>query len=144
MDPITLRAARTADAVGIAELHAASWRVAYASILDPNYLAGPIEGDRLAVWHGRLQDPPANQIVTVAETAEGHVAGFVCSYRDEDPQWGGPALLRAAWWPRGGVPALRDSACGGQDDPSRRLADKPRTGVMVLKFAMLHIVNFRS
>ncbi len=46
MGQITYRAARVADAATIAAIHIASWRDAYADIFDPDYLAGPIEGDR--------------------------------------------------------------------------------------------------
>lgn len=107
MDPISLRSARASDAVAIAHLHIASWRDAYASFLDPDYLAGPIEADRLAVWRGQMHDPQDNQVVTVAETVLGEIAGFVCSYRDDDPDWGSLVDNLHVW------PALRGQHIGG-------------------------------
>jgi ribosomal protein S18 acetylase RimI-like enzyme len=86
--PISLRPAQIADAPLIADLHVVSWREAYASILDPDFLAGPIGGDRLALWSRRLQDAPPQQIVLVAETQGGEMAGFVCAYRNHDERWG--------------------------------------------------------
>jgi len=88
MPELNLRPATAADAPALAALHTASWRDAYASILDPAFLAGPIEADRLAVWQGRLCDPTADQIVLVAETQDRDVVGFICAFRDADPQWG--------------------------------------------------------
>ncbi len=88
MPELRLRPATAADAPAIAALHTASWRDAYAAILDPAFLAGPIEADRHAVWDGRLRDPAPGQIVQVAESEGGEVVGFICAFRDADPQWG--------------------------------------------------------
>ena len=87
MTPSALRPATAADAAAIAALHTASWRDAYADILEPAFLAGPIEADRLALWDGRLRDPADGQLVQVAET-DGAVVGFVCAFRDADAKWG--------------------------------------------------------
>lgn len=109
----TIRAATADDAEQIASLHCESWRDAYANVLDPAYLAGPIEADRRAVWSSRLAEPSPQQTVLLAETAGHGFAGFVCLYRDHDERWGslidnlhvrpalrgrtmGEALLRAA------------------------------------------------
>jgi ribosomal protein S18 acetylase RimI-like enzyme len=107
-----LRPATTDDVTQIAALHVASWRDAYRSILDPAFLAGPVEQDRLDVWRARLNGPAGNQHVIVAIGA-GALVGFVCVFGAEDPKWGacvdnlhvasltrgqgvGAALLRAA------------------------------------------------
>jgi ribosomal protein S18 acetylase RimI-like enzyme len=107
-----LRPATTDDVTQIAALHAASWRDAYRSILDPAFLAGPVEQDRLDVWRARLHSAPKNQRVIVAIDA-GALVGFICVFGAEDPKWGacvdnlhvgaltrgrgaGAALLRAA------------------------------------------------
>ena len=84
---IRLREAATGDIAEIAALHAASWRCAYAAILDPAFLAGPIDDDRLECWTGRLRNPPGDQHVLVAEGA-GTLLGFVCVFADADTEWG--------------------------------------------------------
>ncbi|WP_374408301.1 GNAT family N-acetyltransferase [Pelagerythrobacter sp.] len=89
MTGIRLREAAPGDAPAIAALHAANWRGAYANVLDPAYLAGPIDADRLAVWSKRLSDPPATQEVVLAEDEGDALAGFVCLYHREHPVWGG-------------------------------------------------------
>jgi ribosomal protein S18 acetylase RimI-like enzyme len=88
MPQLSLRPATAADVAAIAALHTASWREAYAEILDPAFLDGPIEADRLAVWEGRLRRPREGQLVQVAQTQTGEVAGFVCAFRDADARWG--------------------------------------------------------
>ena len=82
-----LRPAIKDDVAQIASLHALSWRDAYRSILDPAFLAGPVESDRMAVWDARLGNPRDNQQVTVA-VERGHLVGFVCVFGDEDAKWG--------------------------------------------------------
>ena len=84
----TLRDAGADDAPAIAALHAANWRSAYANVLDPAYLAGPVDADRMAVWTGRLTAPDPAQEVVVAEAADGSLAGFTCLYHASDPRWG--------------------------------------------------------
>src|SRR5437868_571324 len=85
---IVIRPATAADAAMIAAIHVASWRDAYAQILSPEYLSGDIEADRLAVWTKRLRERPANQLVNVAFDSGGRAQGFVCGFRNEDPEWG--------------------------------------------------------
>lgn len=115
---ITIRPAVAADAATIAAIHCESWRDAYAGLLDPAYLAGPVEADRRAVWADRFSNPSPTQTVLLAETVSGDAAGFVCLFRDHDPRWGslvdnlhvrpvlrgrsiGEQLLRAAVAPLG-------------------------------------------
>lgn len=88
MPEILFRDADIADASAIASLHVASWRDAYAAILDPAFLAGPIEADRLDVWRGRLTNPPPGLLVQAALAPNQDLIGFVCAYRDQDPRWG--------------------------------------------------------
>lgn len=75
------------DAKSIAALHVASWRDAYSGILATEYLDGPIEEDRLALWNRRLLSPSPNQCVRVVD-ADNTIEGFVCAYADADPRWG--------------------------------------------------------
>ena len=88
MVEILFRDADIADASAIAALHVASWRDAYAAILDPAFLAGPIEAERLDLWCARLTKPPPGLLVRAALEADQKLVGFVCAYRDRDPRWG--------------------------------------------------------
>lgn len=85
---ITHRFARAADAGSIAAIHAASWRDAYANVLDPVFLAGPVEDDRTSLWTERLRGGAPAQLVQIAETPDQEAVGFICAYRDLDPRWG--------------------------------------------------------
>ncbi|WP_431957273.1 GNAT family N-acetyltransferase [Nocardia lijiangensis] len=49
-----IRTGGAADAQAIAALHAASWRTAYAGIMPDDYLDGPLDADRAALWRQRL------------------------------------------------------------------------------------------
>jgi len=71
----------------IAQLHVDSWRSAYRDILDPAYLAGPIERERRDVWAARFAEPNPDMQVTIAEDGTGAI-GFVCTFGNEDPVWG--------------------------------------------------------
>lgn len=81
------RPATAADAEAIARLHADSWRRTYRGMYSDEFLDGDLVGERLSVWGPRLESPPGNQYVCLAE-ADGALAGFVCGYADDDPQWG--------------------------------------------------------
>ena len=85
---VTIRPATEADAAAVAAIHVASWRDAYADILTADYLNGPIEADRRAVWSERLRDASPSQLVDIACDPTGQGFGFVCGYRDCDPRWG--------------------------------------------------------
>jgi ribosomal protein S18 acetylase RimI-like enzyme len=85
---VVIRPATEADAVSVAAIHVASWRDAYADILSAEFLSGPIEADRLALWSQRLRESSPSQLVDVACDAPGEAFGFVCGYRDLDPRWG--------------------------------------------------------
>jgi GNAT superfamily N-acetyltransferase len=84
---IIFRAATLEDAEAIAALHAASWKEVYAAILDPAFLAGPVDEQRRSVWNERLSAPSASQHVILAEQGDD-LLGFVCAYRNRDPVWG--------------------------------------------------------
>ncbi|MGZ6020662.1 MAG: N-acetyltransferase family protein [Phenylobacterium sp.] len=88
MPQLRLRPATASDVPAIAALHTTSWRDAYAALLDPDFLAGPIEADRLDVWEKRLRDTDADQVVQVAESGDREVVGFVCAFPNADPAWG--------------------------------------------------------
>jgi len=87
-DGIVIRPATGTDAATIAAIHVASWRDAYAHILTPDYLSGPIEEDRRAVWSQRLRNGDPTQLVNIAVDRTGQAKAFICSYCDFDPVWG--------------------------------------------------------
>ena len=88
MPDILYRPARATDAPTIAAIHIANWRDAYRSILDPAFLAGPIEDDRRAHCLAKLNAPSADFCVDVATTTDGRMVGFAATHRNLDPRWG--------------------------------------------------------
>lgn len=130
MSGFSLRDATPGDAPGIAALHTANWRQAYANILRPEYLAGPIEDERLALWTDRLTRPEDGQEVVVAES-DRRIAGFTCLYHSAHPRWGGFVdNLHSAAAVRGqgvGKALLREAA--------RRIAERdPESGLWLWVF----------
>lgn len=85
---IIIRHAMASDAATVASLHTTSWRDAYATLLDPIYLAGPIEDERSALWSDRLGRPDPRRTTLLAETPDAAAVGFGCAYSDLDPIWG--------------------------------------------------------
>jgi hypothetical protein len=82
-----MRIATADDGALIARLHTASWRSAYRAILNPNFLAGPIEEDRLSAWMSRIAQQDPHELIIIAEAADEPI-GFVCAVGAEDDQWG--------------------------------------------------------
>ena len=69
------------DAAGIARVHVRSWQVAYAGILDPDYLQGLDPVKRTDRWREILQQ---NESQTHVARHQGVVAGFVSFGRCRD------------------------------------------------------------
>jgi ribosomal protein S18 acetylase RimI-like enzyme len=67
---IAVRRARPDDAPGIAAVHVAAWRSAYAGILDDGYLANLSEGRLAGFYHRAIQDRHGGHAMFVA-TAGG-------------------------------------------------------------------------
>jgi GNAT superfamily N-acetyltransferase len=86
---IRLRDANAGDAALLAQLHTESWRSAYAAILDPNYLAHEMEGERRTHWQAHLPAVLAGLGRILIAERDGHGLGFVCALRERDPDWGG-------------------------------------------------------
>lgn len=84
---MTFRLAQTPDRPRVAELHAASWRVAYRGVLSEAYRTTAILAERGQLWAQRLAQPSARQYVLLAEAPDALV-GFVCVLLDEEPAWG--------------------------------------------------------
>ena len=103
---MNIRPATTADAALIAELHAASWRVAYRNVLKDAYLDGDILSERVALWNERMYAPDEGQHILIAES-DGEAVGFTCVYVDHDAEWGNfvdNLHVRQAHW-RAGIGA---------------------------------------
>lgn len=87
MPALRLRDAEIHDAAALAAIHCASWRSAYAGILEQSFLDGPIEADRAELWSGRLTNPEPSQAVLLVEGAAEPI-GFICSFGNIDRDWG--------------------------------------------------------
>lgn len=75
---VRVRKAGPRDAAAIGRVHAESWRVTYAGLLSPRYLAG-LDPDALgARWQRRLRARGGDELVLVAEGGSG-VEGFSLS-----------------------------------------------------------------
>jgi GNAT superfamily N-acetyltransferase len=84
---VTIRPVGAGDAAVLAALHTESWRAAYRGLLRDDYLDGPIEPERRAVWAGRLAPIPPAHFGFVAEEA-GRAVGFAFLFGGHDPRWG--------------------------------------------------------
>lgn len=76
------------DAEAIAELHAASWRVAYRGILPAAYLAGPIDEERRRHWRAAMAAKRPEDVVLIAQD-DGRPVGFIAIWRAGDPGFDG-------------------------------------------------------
>jgi GNAT superfamily N-acetyltransferase len=85
--PHSLVAAGPDDARAIALLHTESWRSAYRGLVPDEFLAGPVEQDRIRLWESRMAVPDASRFVLKA-VDNGELIGFTCVLRDADPDWG--------------------------------------------------------
>lgn len=88
---MTIRVAGASDAVAIAELHTASWQIAYRGLLQDAFLDGPLPSNRRELWESRLSGPQRADQIVLMDDCDGEIQGFACVFLDADPQWG--ALL---------------------------------------------------
>lgn len=84
---IAYRTALITDFEAIATLHTQSWQQHYQGMLRDDYLRNEVAADRLATWTKRLQDPPENQWIILAEE-KAQLCGFACVYLKEHERWG--------------------------------------------------------
>ncbi|WP_444920835.1 GNAT family N-acetyltransferase [Microbulbifer sp. CnH-101-G] len=82
-----IRIATRQDALTIASIHSASWQENYYKVLSRHYLENKAPMERMRLWEDRFEQPKPNQQVLLAEI-EGNIAGFVCLYADNHPDWG--------------------------------------------------------
>ncbi len=83
-EKVLLRNATHEDASAITALHVASWRSAYRGVLPDAYLDGEAEAERGAHWDKTLSSLKPEDLVLVAEDADG-LRGFIAVYRDAEP-----------------------------------------------------------
>jgi ribosomal protein S18 acetylase RimI-like enzyme len=79
---VTVRTGSAADLPRIAELHAASWRVAYRRILPDAFLDGALIEDRRAHWSEVTDRMASSDRLLIAES-EGALLGFVAAWTSE-------------------------------------------------------------
>ncbi|GCE75100.1 N-acetyltransferase [Cellulomonas biazotea] len=86
LDEVTIRAAGTADAAGIAAVHVRSWQEAYAGIVPADFLAALDVPTRTTEWQGYLRRGPDENVLTWVAESSNRVVGFVTAgpSRDED------------------------------------------------------------
>lgn len=89
MTTIDIRAATSADAPAIAEIHVASWRATYPGIVPASYLAGLSVEQRATTWRDVLDAGRSH--VALAST-EGEPRGWIAygptRDTDKDSAWG--------------------------------------------------------
>jgi len=90
---LTIRPAIADDAHAIAEVHIASWRHAYAGVVDEAFLSDLDVERRTDEWAARLAEISHRTMILVAEQ-EGTVVGFAMlgPSRDEDAELGGQEI----------------------------------------------------
>jgi GNAT superfamily N-acetyltransferase len=78
--PIAIRAGGPADAAAVADLHAHSWRTAYAGIVPPEALGDGMPDQRRMLWEIRLGadygEPENTPVLLIAEDGNGELLGF--------------------------------------------------------------------
>ncbi|MFC5828949.1 GNAT family N-acetyltransferase [Nonomuraea insulae] len=72
-----LRSGTHDDLPAIVALHVDSWRSAFAGIMPGDFLNGPVNGDRLALWQERLGSPVRGAGLFVAHDGDEELVGFV-------------------------------------------------------------------
>jgi GNAT superfamily N-acetyltransferase len=118
-----IRLATPDDAAGIARVHVATWRHAYAGLVDAAYLDGLSVAAGTSRWAGLLADGDA--ATYVALEPDGDVVGFATAgpARDADAEGAGEvyAVYVHPAAQRGGLGgALLDAACGWLADRGHR------------------------
>lgn len=85
------RPATPADAVTIAELHAASWRIAYRGLLLDQYLDNDLAGERRTYWSKKVLSLTDKEFIILATDDHDHALGFVAVM--DEPELGYSALV---------------------------------------------------
>ncbi len=86
---VRYRLAIASDAPTIAQLHAASWRVAYRGMFPDDFLDNDADENRAKVWQERFADlDRETTTITILAEGDGELAGFAHSLVDEDDTYG--------------------------------------------------------
>ena len=125
---ITVRAATAEDVPGIAEVHVASWREAYARQLPAEVLAGLDVQRRAQVWTGIIES--GDTTVRVAEK-DGSIIGWASAGAGRDDDAPAPLELEgiyllASAHGSGAGQSLLDAVVGTADAHLWVMADNPR------------------
>lgn len=125
---VTVRRAAAADAVGIAHVHVAAWREAYARQLPADLLAGLDEERRAAGWAALIESGRTS--VWVAEAA-GTIIGWASAGSGRDASAPVPLELEGIYvlagaHGSGAGQLLLDAALGAADAYLWVMADNPR------------------
>jgi GNAT superfamily N-acetyltransferase len=115
-DPPAVRDARASDARGIAHVHVASWRAAYAGQLPDRYLRKLSVDERARSWRSRIAAMRHDECVLVAVRGDrvvGFASGGPTRDREDDRRRVGEiyaVYLHPEEWGRGGGRALLNRA----------------------------------
>jgi GNAT superfamily N-acetyltransferase len=118
-EPPAIRDARVSDAPGIAEVHVASWRAAYAGQLPDRYLRKLSVDERTRSWRSRIAAKRSDETVIVAvrgETIVGFASGGPTRDKEDDARRVGEVYavyLRPDEWGQGSGRALLERTVAG-------------------------------
>src|ERR1044071_7204849 len=73
----TLRPATADDTASIANLHAASWIIAYRGLLSDEYLDNDLAGERIAYWSRKVPSLSEREFIIMATDDHDRAAGFI-------------------------------------------------------------------
>jgi GNAT superfamily N-acetyltransferase len=72
----------------VAQLHAASWKVAYRGIFADDYLDSAVDAERLLHWQQRVPELAAGKGEIFLARLESKPVGFVCIEIGTEREWG--------------------------------------------------------
>jgi len=84
----SLPASPAAIARVVADIHAASWKVAYRGLFPDHYLDHEISAERRHYWGNRVLQLFAGEGEIFLATIAGRTAGFLCIEVGEEREWG--------------------------------------------------------
>jgi ribosomal protein S18 acetylase RimI-like enzyme len=87
--PLVLSRPALAECASIcADLHTASWNIAYRGILSDAWLDNEMPANRQAHWQKAVKTTDVTRH-TILASLDGQPAGFLCLMPDGQPEWGG-------------------------------------------------------
>lgn len=79
-----IRQAREGDARAIAYVHTESWKTTYRGIISDEFLDHLTTEARIPQWEQMIRSDEKEQILLVAEQADGEIVGFACGGRERE------------------------------------------------------------